>query len=57
MSTSKPSGGEDLPPKEPLTGKAQITQENPHKEERATIEHPDREIKETVPQSPTELLP
>ena len=26
-------------------------------EERATLEHPDKEIKETTPLNPTELLP
>ena len=56
--TNKPTGGENPPKKEPPTGKTQVQQENPHKQEkRATLQHPDKEVKETTPLSPTELLP
>ena len=58
MNTSKPTGGENPPKKEPPTGKTQVQQENPHKQEkRATLQHPDKEIKETTPLNPTEPLP
>ena len=57
VNTSKPAGGENPPTNKPTTDKTQVQQESPHKHERETLEHPDKEIKETTSLSPTELLP
>ena len=53
-----PSGGENPPTKESPKGKnPSTTRKSTQTEERANLEHPDKEIKETTPLNPTELSP
>ena len=55
---SIPVGGEKPPTREPPKGKnPRKTTEPPQTEERANLEHPDKEIKETTPLKPIEFLP
>ena len=55
---SIPAGGEKPPTKESPKGKNPSTTRQPTQtEERANLEHPDKEIKETVPLNPIEFLP
>ena len=56
MNIRKLAGGDNPPTKEPPTGKDQTIRHPTQMEERATLEHPDKEIKETTPLSPIELL-
>ena len=57
MNISIPAGGEK-PTKEPPKGTNPSTKREPTQtEERANPEGPDKEIKETTPQNPTEFLP
>ena len=53
MTTSKSTGGENPTTKKLPTG---TTGELTQREDRATLEHPDKEIKKDAPLSPTELL-
>ena len=58
MNNSIPAGGENPPTKEPPTGKNPSTTREPTQtEERANLERPDKEIKETTPLNHTEILP
>ena len=58
MNTDIPAGRENPPTKEPPTGKNPSTTREPTQtKETATLEHPDKEIKETTPLNPTEFLP
>ena len=51
-------GGEKPPTKEPPKGKNPSTTRVPTQtEERANLEHADKEIKETTPVNPIEFLP
>ena len=55
MNISIPAGGEKPPTKEPPKGKnPSTTRKSTQTEERANLEHPDKEIKETTSLSPTE---
>ena len=56
MNTSKLAREENLPTKEAPAGKTKYNK-RAHSEKKATLEHPDKEIKETIPLSPTEFLP
>ena len=56
VNTSEPAGRENPSTKEPPINKAQQKRENTQSEERVTLEHPDKEIKETTPLSPTLFL-
>lgn len=59
MTTSKPTGGRNPWTKNPPTDKALFyisIRGSTQKEGRATLEHPEKDIKETTPLSPTELL-
>ena len=58
MTTNKPPRGENTPKNKPPESKTQVQQESPHKQNKGQpLEHPDIEIKETAPLSPTEILP
>ena len=58
VSNSKATGVGNPPTKEPPMGTTEVQQESIHKwKKRTTLEHADKEIKETTPLSPTELLP
>ena len=58
MNISIPAGGEKSPKKEPPKGKNPSTTREPTQaEERANLERPDKEIKETTPLNHTEILP
>ena len=55
--TNIPAEGENSPTKEPPMGENTSTTRQPTQtEERANLEHPDKEIKETAALIPTELL-
>ena len=52
MNISLPAGGEKPPTKEPPKGKKPSTmKQSTQTEERANLEHPDKEIKEITPQN------
>ena len=52
------AGGQNPPTKEPPKGKIPSTTREPTQtEERANLEHTDKEIKETTPQNLIEFLP
>ena len=58
MNISIPTGGEKLPTKEAPKGKNPSTTREPTQtEERANLEHLDKEIKDTTPLNPIEFLP
>ena len=59
MNTSKPTGGENPPTKESPRGKPKYNKRahSNEKKKPATLEHLDKEIKETTPLSPTEFHP
>ena len=58
MNISIPTGGENPPTKEALTGKNPSTTRKPTQtEERENLEQSDKEIKETTPLNPTEFQP
>ena len=58
VNSSIPAGGEKPPTKEPPKGKnSSTTREATQTEERAKLECPDKEIKETTPLNPTEFQP
>ena len=57
MNISIPAGGDKPKTKEPPKGKnTSITREPTQTEERAKLEYPDKEIRETTPLNPTEFL-
>ena len=57
MNITIPAGGENPPTKEPTKGKNPSTMREPTQtEERANLEHPDKEVKETTPLNPIEFL-
>ena len=51
------AGGEKPPTEEPPKSKNESTREPTQTEERAGLEHPDKESKETTPLNHTEFLP
>ena len=58
MNISLPAGGEKPPTKEPPKGKKPSTmKQSTQTEERANLDHPDKDIKETTPLNSIELLP
>ena len=57
MNISILAGGEKKTIKQPTKGKNPSTRQPTQTEERANLEHPDKEIKETTPLNPTEFLP
>ena len=57
VNTNIPTGGENPPTKEPPTDEnSSTTREPTQTEERANVEHPDKEIKETTPLNPIQFL-
>ena len=57
MNISISAGGEKPPSKEPPNGtNSSTTREPTQTEERANLEHPDKEIKENMPLNPIEFL-
>ena len=57
MNISILAGGEKKTIKQPTKGKNPSTRQPTQTEERANLEHPDKEIKETTPLNPIEFLP
>ena len=58
VNISIPARGDTPPTKEPPKGKNPSTTREPTQtEERANLEHPDKEIKETAPLNHIEFLP